>query len=51
MLACLECESTDIVQAVWIFANSEQLDGGELVDDINQRCWECGSEEVEDLEN
>lgn len=49
--SCVDCKSTDIVQAVWIFANSEELDGGEVVDEINMRCWDCGCEDVEDLGN
>jgi hypothetical protein len=49
--SCVNCKSTDIVQAVWIFANSEELDGGEVVDEINMRCWDCGCEDVEDLGN
>jgi len=47
MMTCIKCKSRDIVQAVWVFANSEQLEGGELVDEISPRCWDCGSEDLE----
>ena len=46
-MTCNKCKSRDVVQAVWVFANSEQLDGGELVDEVSPRCWDCGSEDLE----
>lgn len=47
MIVCCSCKSNSVVQAVWVFANSESLDGGEVVDEIADRCWDCGSEDIE----
>jgi hypothetical protein len=47
MITCNDCKSDEIVDAVWVFANSEQLDGGEKVDEIESRCWDCGSEDLD----
>ena len=43
MIICNNCKSDEIVVAVWMFANSAQLDGGEKIDEIDSKCWECGS--------
>tara|TARA_R100000781_G_scaffold93576_1_gene58153 strand:- start:314 stop:502 length:189 start_codon:yes stop_codon:yes gene_type:complete len=51
MLFCSNCKSSEeIYQAVWVKANSDEIVGGQSVDEVGPTCFNCDQDSDIDWE-